>query len=102
MTAQEWMLKVTSVVMVGSLSLIELFDCPKDQLVLKRINSPCHLILGRNNSQYHLVPVSIRLLSCLYLNCPCLRLLSYRLLQFSSCWSSRGSSFSYSVCSTRC
>src|SRR6218665_983399 len=45
---------------------------------------------------------TLRLLSCLYLNCPCLRLLSHRLLQFSSGWSSKGSSFSYSVCSKRC
>src|SRR6218665_1762155 len=42
------------------------------------------------------------LLSCLYLNCPCLSLLSHRLLQFSSGWSSKGSSFFYSVCSKRC
>src|SRR6218665_1897895 len=41
-------------------------------------------------------------ISCLYLNCPCLRLLSHRLLQFPSGWSSKGSSFSYSVCSKRC
>src|SRR6218665_429784 len=45
---------------------------------------------------------AISLLSCLYLNCPCLRLLSHRLLQFSSGWSSKGSSFSYSVCSKGC
>src|SRR6218665_1674804 len=44
----------------------------------------------------------ISLLSCLYLNCTCLRLLSHRLLQFPSDWSSKGSSFSYSVCSKRC
>src|SRR6218665_3174513 len=42
------------------------------------------------------------ILSCLYLNCPCLCLLSHRLLQFPSGWSSKGSSFSYSVCSKRC
>src|SRR6218665_1561314 len=45
---------------------------------------------------------ALRLLSCLYLNCPCFRLLSHRLLQFSSGWSSKCSSFSYSVCSKRC
>src|SRR6218665_798414 len=45
---------------------------------------------------------TLRLLSCLYLNCPCLRLLSHRLFQFPSGWSSKGLSFSYSVCSKRC
>src|SRR6218665_1677399 len=40
--------------------------------------------------------------SCLYLYCPCLRLLSNRLLQFSPSWSFKGSPFSSSVCSKRC
>src|SRR6218665_3055634 len=36
------------------------------------------------------VSMTLRLLSCLYLNCPCLCLLSHRLLQFQSGWFSKG------------
>src|SRR6218665_1519853 len=62
-----------------------------------------HVANLTRSSYFHLRRLrAIRLLSCLYLNCPCLRLLSHRLLQFSSGWSSKGSSFSYSVCSKRC
>src|SRR6218665_2766673 len=62
-----------------------------------------HVVNLTQSSYFHLRRLrAISLLSCLYLNCPCLRLLSNRLLQFSSRWSSKGSSFSYSVCSKRC
>src|SRR6218665_1150078 len=66
-----------------------------------------HVANLTRSSYFHLrrlraIRRSVSILSCLYLNCPCLCLLSHRLLQFSSDWSSKGSSFSYSVCSKRC
>src|SRR6218665_3414520 len=61
-----------------------------------------HVANLTRSSYFHLRRLRAINLSCLYLNCPCLRLLSHRLLQFSSGWSSKGSSFSYSVCSKRC
>src|SRR6218665_3193212 len=59
-----------------------------------------HVAILTRSSCFHLRRLRAirRLLSCLYLNCPCLLLLSHRLLQFPSGWSSKGSSFSYSVC----
>src|SRR6218665_1820440 len=62
-----------------------------------------HVANLTRSSYFHLGRLrAISLLSWLYLYCSCICLLWNRLLQCSPGWSSKGSSFSSSVCSKRC